>query len=184
MRHFSILILIIIIGGCAKSASELQFAYEEQTMAVVFDIDGTLTPRPIEMWTAREDAAKAVHIFAAKGYQIVYLSARVRPFQATIPRWLEENGFPHGSLLLTETAEDRKDPVYFKTRMLQDLRAHGWELAFAFGDSSTDFEAYTAVGIPTERVFALRREGEDTCQPGAWKACLNGWTEYIDAIAQ
>lgn len=184
MRNFCILFLIIIIGGCAKPASEFQFAPEEQTMAVVFDIDGTLTPRPIEMWKVRKDAAKAANVFATKGYKIVYLSARVRPFQATIPSWLEENGFPEGRLLLTETAEDRKDHAHFKTRMLQDLLAHGWEIAFAFGDSSTDFEAYAAVGIPIERVFALRRKGEEACQPGAWKACLNGWTEYIDAITK
>ena len=182
MRNLT-LSLIIILVGCSKPAAEFQLAYEEQTMAVVLDIDGTLTPRPIEMWKAREDAAKAAHIFAAKGYKIVYLSARVRPFQASISSWLEENGFPTGSLMLTETADDRKDHAHFKTRMLQDLLAHGWTIAFAFGDSSTDFEAYAAARIPTERVFALRREGEETCQPGAWKACLDGWTEYLDSLA-
>ena len=184
MRNLSILLMVMICSSCAQLPADIPNPTQQQTQAVVFDIDGTLTPRPIEMWTARKDAAKAVHIFADKGYQIIYLSARVKPFQANIPNWLEKKGFPDGTILLTETSEDRKDHAHFKTRMLRDFLAHGWELAFAYGDSSTDFEAYAAVGIPKERVFALRREGETSCQPGAWKACLNGWTEYIDSIAQ
>jgi len=184
MRNPYILLMVLICISCAQLPADIPSPTQQKTHAVVFDIDGTLTPRPIEMWTARIDAARAVNIFADKGYQIIYLSARIRPFQANIPNWLKEKGFPDGSVHVTETAEDRNDPVHFKTRVLQDFLAHGWNLAFAYGDSSTDFEAYAAVGISKERVFALRREGETSCQPGAWKACLDGWTEHIDSIAQ
>jgi len=176
--------MVAIFNSCAQLPADIPNPTQQQTQAVVFDIDGTLTPRPIEMWTARTDAAKAVTIFADKGYKIIYLSARIRPFQADIPNWLKEKGFPDGSVHVTETTEDRKDPVHFKTRILRDFLAHGWNVAFAYGDSSTDFDAYAAAGIPKERVFALQREGEASCQPGAWKACLNGWTEHIDSIAK
>ena len=107
-------------------------------MAVVFDIDGTLTPKVHPMNTAREHAA--------------------------------------------QTAEDRKQPAAFKTALLNECIDRGWTIEYAYGDSSTDFEAYAAVGIPQERVFALQREGDTSCQPGEWSVCLGGWTEQLEHL--
>ncbi len=184
MRNLIILLVVMLCSSCAQLPAHIPNAPQKQAQAVVFDIDGTLTPRPIKIWKARRDAAKTVHIFADKGYKIIYLSARIKLFQANIPNWLKKEGFPDGSIHVPETAEDDMDPIHFKTRILQDFLAHGWKVEFAYGDSSTDFDAYSAVGIPKERVFALRREGETLCQPGAWKICLNGWTEHMDSIAK
>jgi len=52
----------------------------------------------------------------------------------------------------------------------------------AYGDSTSDFDAYAEVGISEDRVFALRREGETSCEPGKWKKCLGGWNEHIGFI--
>lgn len=49
----------------------------------------------------------------------------------------------------------------------------------AYGDSSTDFEAYADVGIKKDQVFALQRIGETSCQPGIWAKCFSSWTEQI-----
>jgi len=182
MRNLIILLVIMLCCSCAQLPTYIPNAPREQAHAVVFDIDGTLTPRTIQIWKARRDAAKAVHIFADKGYKIIYLSARIKFFQAIIPNWLKKNGFPEGSIHVPERAEDYMNPTHFKIRILRDFLEHGWTIEFAFGDSSADFEAYSAVGLPNERIFALRRDGETLCQPGAWKICLNGWAEYIDLI--
>lgn len=179
-----IILVVMLCCSCAQLPADIPDAPQQNAKAVVFDIDGTLTPSPLKYRKARSDAAKAVHFFADNGHKIIYLSARIKLLQSSIPAWLKENGFPDGGIYVTETAEDGWDHAQFKTRILRDILAHGWKIEYAYGDSSTDFEAYAAVGIPRERVFALRREGDTDCQPGIWQACLNGWTEYIDSMAK
>jgi phosphatidate phosphatase PAH1 len=184
LRSLVLILVVTLCSSCAQLPEDIANAPQDDAQAVVFDIDGTLTPTPLKYWQARSDAAKAVHLFADKGHKIIYLTARIRPLQSDIPIWLEENGFPDGGVYVTQTAEDRRDHGQFKIRVLQDILAHGWKIEYAYGDSSSDFEAYAAVGVPKERVYALRREGDDRCQPGVWQACLNGWAEHIDSIEQ
>ena len=45
----------------------------------------------------------------------------------------------------------------------------------AFGDSSSDFTAYSAEGVDQARIIGLRRAGRDECEPGPWAVCLSGW---------
>lgn len=185
MRHLIILSVAVLCSSCAQlPPAAVADAPPRQAQAVVFDIDGTLTPAVSTIFEAREDAARGVRMFADKGYTIIYLSTRVSWFSANIPGWLKDNGFPAGSLHVAQTDEDRNRPDAYKTRMLKDFMAHGWRVRFAYGDSSTDFSAYAATGIPKERVFALLRRYEADCQPGEWKACLKGWTEHLDFVTR
>jgi hypothetical protein len=188
-RRRPVRILLIVSVGMLCCCAGLPPADDpisqpRQERAVVFDIDGTLTPRVHTIYTARMDAAEVANVLADKGYLIVYLSARVRSFSAGIPSWLKENGFPDGSIRVARTVQDRKHPGAFKTGVLEQFIHRGWTFELAYGDSSTDFEAYATVGIPKERVFALLREGDKACQPGEWNACLAGWTEHLDFIRQ
>lgn len=178
-----VLMWATIGAGCAATADEIVPATPGQHEAVVFDIDGTLTPKVSAIHTAREGAADAVQAFADAGYSIVYLSARMPLLQGGIRGWLKENGFPPGSLQLTENHEDRNDHAAFKQRVLVAYKAAGWRFIAAYGDSSTDFEAYAGAGIDPLRVFALKREGKDSCQPGVWAACYATWTEQMGLIA-
>lgn len=184
MRNLFILWVVMLCSGCALPPFEAQKTPLKPDQAVVFDIDGTLTPSPLAIFTARDDAANAVHLFADRGYKIIYLSARIKPFQAGIPNWLKENHFPEGSIHLPETAQDSRDPAAFKQRVLDIYKTNGWKFVAAYGDSSTDFDAYDRAGIPKAAVFALQRRGEDKCQDGKWKACLKGWTEHLDFITK
>ena len=182
MHKLFTLALLLLCSSCTLPPTAVPVAQQKHSNAVVFDIDGTLTPTVMKIWKARGDAAKAAHIYAKMGYKIIYLSARVAFFQANIPGWLEENGFPNGTIHVTETDEDASDHAKFKSRILRKYRANGWKVVFAYGDSSSDFEAYASVGIPKAHVYALRREGDTNCQPGIWKDCLNGWKEHVDSI--
>jgi len=155
-----------------------------QNRAVVFDIDGTLTSGVHAIRTARYGAAEAVQAFADAGCWIIYLSARTPLFQWHIIGWLELNGFPNGSIHVTETRADREDHKAFKQRVLEAYAANGWTFVAAYGDSSTDFEAYADVGIPADRVFALRREDESECQPGPSAGCYATWPEQMDIITR
>jgi hypothetical protein len=180
--QLTILLLAIICSSCALRSFEVQKAPLKPDEAVVFDIDGTLTPNVSAIFTARDDAAKAARLFADHGYKIVYLSARIRIFQSGIPNWLKENHFPEGSIHVPQTAMDRSDGGAFKKRILEIYRENGWKFVAAYGDSSSDFEAYATVGIDKDRVFALQREGETSCHPGIWAKCFISWTEQIDGI--
>jgi phosphatidate phosphatase PAH1 len=178
------LVLVTMLCGCSGQLppADIPPAQPGEAMAAVFDIDGTLTPKVHAMNTAREHAAEALNILADKGYRIIYLSARIRSHSAGIPAWLQANGFPDGTVHAAQTADDRKQPAVFKITVLNEYNDRGWSIQYAYGDSSTDFEAYAAAGIPKERVFALQREGDTSCQPGEWSVCLGGWTEHLDHL--
>jgi phosphoglycolate phosphatase-like HAD superfamily hydrolase len=180
MRNLCILLVVMLCTSCALLPFEIQKTPLKPDEAVVFDIDGTLTPSPFAIFTAREDAAKAVNLFANKGYKIIYLSARVTFFQAGIPNWLKENSFPEGSIHVPQTAEDSSDPAVFKKRILSSYKAKGWKFVAAFGDSSTDFKAYADAGIT--HVFALQRVGESECQPGKYEKCWSSWSGHDEDI--
>lgn len=175
MRALLWLGLILLFAGCTTLPEVFPDATPERQVAVVLDIDGTLTPSPWRFWQARDNAAEAVQHYADQGYEIVYITARIRLLQCQIPGWLEDEGFPAGNLYVTQSAEDRDDAEAFKRRILSTLLARGWSLQAAFGDSSSDFAAYEAVGIPREGVYGLTRSGEDDCKSGPWNECLRGW---------
>ncbi len=154
-----------------------------QAHAVVFDIDGTLTPSVWTVFRVRKDAVNAVQAYSDKGYEIIYLSTRVSWLAWDVPRSLERNKFPKGTVYLAKTSNDRKQPATFKTNALNSLLAEGWKIDYAYGDSSTDLTAYAASGIPKEHVFAVLRKGELLCQAGIAEKCIDGWSEHLEYIA-
>lgn len=174
-----IVLVMLLCSGCATLPNRFDAAAPQQNKAVVFDIDGTLTPTPMRIWQARDDAAETVQHFADQGYRIFYVTARVSFLQWQIPGWLEDNDFPAGALYVTQHDEDEDDHARFKTRILEQLIRDGWRIEWAFGDSTSDFVAYRAAGIPRERIFALQRACDDRCQRGEWNRCLVEWRDFM-----
>lgn len=182
MRNSGILLLAILCSGCALRAHDIQPATPKQNQAVVFDIDGTLTPKKLAFSIARDDATTAAQLFADNDFLIIYLTARRRSLQSGIPGWLKRKGFPEGSIQVRNKTDSRNHTT-FKKRVLKEFQENGWNLFAAYGDKSTDFEAYSAVGIDRSRIFALQIAEKDSCEPGIWAICLESWTEHIDHIA-
>lgn len=182
MRTLLLLPAALLASACTLLPAAVPEPTPAAHQAVVFDIDGTLTPRPRSVFTAREDAARTARDLAARGYRIVYLSARVSLLQSGVPDWLREHGFPEGSIHLPQGRADSRDHAAFKTRILQQYRDKGWRFVAAYGDSSSDFQAYAAAGIAPERVYALKRVGDEACQPGTWRECLPSWTGHLGAL--
>lgn len=171
--------LLLICSACAQlPPTPVPPAQFQHKQAVVFDIDGTLTPEVADIVTARPKAAEVANTFAEKGYQIIYLTTRAAWFSSGIPIWLEEHHFPKGMIHVAQTSDDRRNPAVYKAAMLNQYIRLGWKIEYAFGDSDTDFIAYHNIGLPQERVFALRRASYTACQPGVWAKCLNGWEDY------
>ena len=184
MRNLTISLVAILCTSCTLLPVDIPEAPSEQSQAVVFDIDGTLTPEPMAIFTVREGAVNAARFYADKGYKIIYLSARVRPLQSSIPSWLETNNFPAGTIHVPQTLSFGYQHTVFKKGIVNAYRRKGWKLLAAYGDSSTDFDAYSKAGFKKERIFALRRVGKPTCQPGVWAKCLDSWAEHMSDITQ
>ena len=184
MRNSITVVLLTLCSSCAQLPyTAIPDAAPADATAVVFDIDGTLTPDVAAVFDVRKDAAEAVRAYAAKGYKIIYLSTRLSWLSAGVPGWLKDHGFPEGSVHVAQTRSERNRPEVYKTGVLKSYVAHGWSLAYAYGDSSTDLAAYAAVGIPDEHVFVLQRMGESECQPDPAAACLAGWTDHLEFIS-
>lgn len=147
---------------------------------VVFDIDGTLTPGPLDFTAVREHASGAARIYADAGWDVLYLSARPSFIVLVTELWLRARAFPRGHLIEASTVVAVEHPDLFKASVLADLKLGGCEFTHAYGDLPTDFAAYGRVGIP--HVFALRHEGSAACEPGTYEACLTGWSEHLDWI--
>ena len=183
MRFLLLPIIAVSLWGRAQiPPAEVPPPSPRQGQAVVLDIDGTLTPLNISVYEPRPDAAKAVSTLSKKGYKIVYVTTRVPLFQSGLPDWLRQNGFPDGNLHVAQSGEERDHPDKFKARVLKAYLQRGWRLAYAYGDSSSDFTAYADAGIPKSRVFALKRRGSKDCQDGIFQTCLEGWTEHLPYI--
>ncbi len=182
-RGPSTLFALLALVGCAQLPySPVPEASPTPAHAVVFDIDGTLTPAVMAVCEARPDAARAVHAYADKGYAIIYLSTRTGWLSAGVPDWLQRHGFPQGSVHIAQTAQERDHPDDYKAALLREFHARGWVVDYAYGDSSTDLTAYAAAGVPADHVFALRRRGQGACQAGASAACLDGWSGHLAYI--
>ena len=172
----AVVALAIGLGGCAHlSAVVVPQAAAGAPGIVVLDVDGTLTPTVARMFSVRPDAAAVVRTYAEHGHRIVYLTARAPALQGTLRTFLSRNGFPSGDVVAPSDWAEHAAPAAFKAGVLADYQAHGWRTDAAYGDSTSDFEAYARAGIPRERVFALRRVGATHCQPGVWSVCLVGW---------
>jgi phosphatidate phosphatase PAH1 len=178
MPRFTSLFCALFLAACAQlPPAEIPSAPQTRAQVVVLDIDGTLTPEDWAFAEVRPAAAQTVTAYSAKGYTIVYLSVRIPGLQQDLPGWLDRNGFPRGTLHVAQTSEERNDAGAYKSAVLTQYVKQGWRLAYAYGDSWTDFQAYASAGMPKERVFALRRRSQQNCQPGVYKACLDGWQQ-------
>lgn len=175
--------IVMCQWGLPLFAQAIPAPVRGRNTAVVFDIDGTLTPNVYAIWAERRDASQAVTLYADAGFEIIYLSARVGLFQSGIPAWLADHGFPAGQIHLAATKADHDAPAQFKADIMNSYQAQGWAIVAGYGDSSSDFAAYAAVGIPGHRVFALRRDGRDSCMSGVWRGCFDQWSDLTGTIA-
>lgn len=184
---FLVSVAIALLAGmpassATRSTSSLAAATGQDV--VVFDIDGTLTTDEGSN-SVQPSAAAAVNAYVAKGYDVVYVTARWRLLQESSTRsWLASNGFPSRTLVMSPNLLlSDSSKVRFKTSAMTTLEQGTPEIVGAYGDSSSDFTAYANVSVPRDRVFALKRRSAWTCQSGTYAACLTaGYTTHLPFI--
>ena len=151
-------------GSCATHYDYLMPAGSK---FVVMDIDGTLTLSDNELVMELADesyvpkmmvaANTLAQHWAAKGYPVVYLTARPHLFDAETRVWLDANGFPKGPII-TENGSEPADT--YKTLWLQRMiTTFGWQAYAAYGNATTDITAYANVGIPLDHTFIIGPNG-------------------------
>jgi phosphoserine phosphatase len=184
--HVTVAATLLVMLGAACQPPPPPPPDDDAPPVVVFDIDGTLTDDELSE-TPHPGAAAAVNAYVAKGYDVVYVTARWDLlFRASTESWLSNNGFPDRDLymapglLITDSSR-----VDYKTDTLDDIEASSNQVLYAYGDSSSDFAAYANAGVPANQVFALERASATSCQPGTWTACLPDYVahqSYIQAL--
>jgi phosphatidate phosphatase PAH1 len=109
-----------------------------------------------------------------KGYTIVYLTARLHTFRPETRTWLEDEGYPTGPMI---TAADLGDAAAYKTAWLQRMiDDFGWDVVAAYGNATTDIDAYAAAGIPTDITFII---GPNAGMGGTQPIANDDYTQHI-----
>lgn len=128
------------------------------TPAFVTDVDGTLTTSEFAQVStlfsgvvpdANPSAAEVMQKLVSKGYHPFYLTARPEVLGQSTRDFIDQKGFPDGvaHTTLTKTGATGASAVTFKSDELAWLASKGIVPAFAFGNTSSDAEAYDNAGI-------------------------------------
>ena len=150
-------------GTCAPHYG---FLLPQGTQVIVTDIDGTLTIADEELFKEIDDgnydpienasASRMMNVWFEKGYHIVYLTARPHVFRAETRQWLDRHAYPPGpvisanSLVFGESARQYKRT--WCNRVLDDF---GWDVVAAYGNETSDIDAYEDAGIPKSITFIV-----------------------------
>ena len=153
----------MVVAGDRSSADAYIEVIAPGTPVVVSDVDGTLTTSENEEFSAllsggtpvmNPEASNLMAALAAKGYRPLYLTARPELLLERTREFLSGHGFPGGIVHTTLTLSGALGDAAasFKTAELADLAAKGARVAYAFGNTESDADAYATVA-GAERIF-------------------------------
>ncbi len=168
-------------GSCAEHYDALLPAGSK---VVVTDIDGTLTTDDNEEFKQVADATYTplmntaantmAQAWAAKGYPVIYLTARPHVLRVESRGWLRDKAFPNGPLI-TANAVENANP--YKTMWLERMIVQfGWIPVAAYGNADTDIAAYANAGIAKDITFII---GPLAGQSGTVAIPNNDFTAHI-----
>ena len=146
--------------------------------AIVTDIDETLTTADSEFLMQlmdstydpleRGEAAELINDYHARGYYIVYLTARAEsqfsiddamiPARDLTEAWLVDHGFPmdeNTQLILAPGFVVGDATAMYKGQALLDLEAEGYTFDYAYGNALTDIDGYEMANIPKDVTFII-----------------------------
>jgi hypothetical protein len=186
----------MLVKGDNSVAAFTLFVLPEKTDAVVFDIDGTLTTSDSELYLQvidqllsgdyvpemRPGASSMAQAWAEKGYLPVYLTGRQDLLRHLSQGWLEEMGFPPGVIHHTDTNTQALPTsmgvARYKADFLLKLGDNVGAAVFAaYGNATTDIEAYETAGIPKDHTFIVgKNAGKDQTVP------LSDYTSHLSTV--
>lgn len=175
-----------LVPGDKTGAEGFITVVDAGTQAVLFDIDGTLTESDLEQLgdypairraSPKDGAYSLVRQYLDKGYQPIYLSARVYWYQKGTRDWLQWMGLPRG-FLRTSTSNETSlfRTAAYKIEQIKLLQAAGINIVRAYGNAKTDAEAFIKAGLPANRSFTI---GQDAGYFGTTPILNNSYGEHI-----
>lgn len=162
----------MLVKGDLSVAAFTLLVVPPATSSVVFDIDGTLTTDDFELVAQlfsnllagsyqpklQPDSPAVAWAWAQKGYLPIYLTGRPDTLRAITQTWLVDQKLPPGAVHLTDTsAQALPTPTgvgAYKTDALSAWKA-SVSLHAAYGNATTDIQAYAAAAIPKARTYIV-----------------------------
>jgi hypothetical protein len=148
-------------GSCA---THYNYEIPRGSKVIVTDIDGTLTTDDSQIIMQVADDAydpmmvgaanTMLQAWAAKGYPIVYLTARAHIYDAETRAWLDAHDFPKGPVITsngTTAANDAYKTIWLH-RLVDDF---GWTPYAVYGNADTDITAYANLTVPLDKTFIV-----------------------------
>jgi len=165
--------------GDLTSADASVWVVPAGTRAVLFDVDGTLTTDDGELFEdllgggapdMQEGAHEVARRWAELGYLPIFITGRPYFLRSSTARWLVERKFPAGPLYTVDSVVDFAPTEgkvgAFKEAAIRALRDAGVDIAWAYGNASTDVCAYRRAGIAPDHTYIVGTEPR-VCDDGA-----------------
>ena len=157
-----------VVAGDLTESYGLVSVVKNGSKAVVFDVDGTLTTSDMEavtdylgISTAAEyaSAQAVVKYYFDRGYEIIYLTARPYWVCKDSRDWFIKKGFVIANLKLALSNDISLSPSatesYKRDYLLQLKNTVGLAIVRAYGNATTDIQAYAEAGIPLADTFII-----------------------------
>jgi phosphatidate phosphatase PAH1 len=168
----------MVVEGDLSTVSGYLSVVEPGRKAVLFDIDGTLTINDFEAYAdyvgvktaqAYGYAPQTVNAYKAKGYQIIYLTARPYWVAKDARAWFAYQGIPNWHYRSNPYGDGPipPDTQAHKTNYVKYLRnTVGLDIIRTYGNATTDIAAYADGGIPKAETWIIgEHAGKDGTQP-------------------
>lgn len=158
--------LYAVLEADQSCAPHYTWLLEAGSPFILADIDGTLTLSDEELFMQVNDAsydpllkgaaAELMQAWDAKGYTVVYMTARPHVLRNETRAWLETHDFPAGPLISSNSLAVGSSALEYKSawgsRLLSDF---GWSPVAFYGNADTDIGAYEAAGVPKDITFII-----------------------------
>ena len=126
-------------------------ARPKETKFAVIDLDHTVVASGFArvLIGGAKPMPKAAEVVKelARDYSVIYLTHRPDLLAAKSKRWLGENGFPRGPLLVSTLRQAFGDSGEYKAAKLKELRKQYPRLEIGIGDKLSDAKAYADNGL-------------------------------------
>lgn len=170
--------------------------------AIVTDIDETLTISDEEFFQQIADGTyepmlraggpELLSAYADLGYRILYLTARSESITLQVTgetareateAWLADNGYPavdgdDVQLILSDSLVVNEAARQYKAGALMGLQDMGWRFDYAYGNATSDIQAYEDAMIDKEDTFII---GEEAGMLGTVAIEGEDWQMHLDS---
>lgn len=170
--------------SCAR---QYVFQLAAGRQVVVTDIDETITLSDEEILSEVSDptydeatkpgSVALTQAWAAKGYQMIYLTARPHLLRAETRAWLARHDYAPGPVITAPDFVFDEAARAFKSAWLSRISADlGWDVVAVYGNAVSDIEAYEDAGIDKAVTFIV---GENAGASGTVAIAGDDFTSHV-----